>query len=150
MPVVSRSDCTQTNVQEYYNFVSHGISTGFTGSIYNIQLSFEACQGANNKNNDLEAFVQQLVNDNKVITAEQDIFKTRIVGNNKCSSATTELLEQEGFEIGYTIDSDKWTFIAGEGFDGETPIMNARLFKEMIETQDVPLVRRVCVSELLF
>ena len=40
--------------------------------------------------------------------------------------------------------------IAGEGFDGETPIMNARLFKEMIETQDVPLVRRVCVSELLF
>jgi len=87
---------------------------------------------------------------NEVITAEHDIFKTRIVGDNQCPSATTELLEQEGFEIRYTIDSDKWTFIAGEGFDGETPIMNARLFKEMIETQDVLLVRRVCVSELLF
>ena len=69
MPIVSRSDCTQTNVQEYYNFVKNVGTPGYTSVIERMSLQFEACQGAG-QNNDLEAFVQQLVNDGKQSATE--------------------------------------------------------------------------------
>ena len=148
MPVVSRSDCTQTNVKEYYVFTKKAGEPGFVGIVDRIRLEYQACQGANNKNNDLSAFVQQLVNDEKITTAEQDIFNKRVVGNNQCNNAITNALESDNFTKGFNIDSDKWTFIAGEGFPEEDRIKDARLFKEMFESQDqsMKIVRRVCPS----
>ena len=145
MPVVSRSDCTQTNVQERYTFIQNeDLSAGFVGEISSISLHFQSCQGANNNNNDLRAFVQQLVDDGKLSTVEQDIFNSRVIGKNNCSTAKQNLLTSQGFEKGYDIDKSKWTFVVGEGFDDETPITDARLFKEMVEDLEVPIVRRVC------
>ena len=109
MPVVTRSDCTQTNVKEYYSFVKKPTSPGYTSSIDSINREFQSCQGANNKNNDLEAFVEQLVSDGKLSDTEQEIFKGQVVGNHNCPSATDELLASSGFERGYNIDSSKWT-----------------------------------------
>ena len=144
MPVVSRSDCTQTNVKESYTFLGDSNNVGAT--IDSITVQFQACQGANNNNNDLEAFVQQLVNDGKLSTTEQNIFKTRIVGNNNCDDATSALLADSGFEKGFEIDSNDWTFMVGEGsrFANEEPILHDALVKEMLEAQDISIVRRVC------
>merc|ERR1719329_1889624 len=144
MPVVSRSDCTQTNVKESYTFLGDSNNVGAT--IDRITVQFQACQGANNNNNDLEAFVQQLVNDGKLSTTEQNIFKTRIVGNNNCDDATSALLADSGFEKGFEIDSNDWTFMVGEGsrFAYEEPILHDALVKEMLEAQDISIVRRVC------
>jgi hypothetical protein len=146
MPVVTRADCTQTNVQEYYTFSQNVDQSGFTSAVDGIKLQFQACQGANNKNNDLEAFVQQLVNDGKLSTTEQDIFSEHVIGNNNCPSAIDNLLEESGFQYGYDIDDTKWTFIVGEGFDDQTPILDHRILQEMMEAQEVPIVRRVCPS----
>ncbi len=148
MPVVTRSDCTQTNVQEHYKFAKVLNGPGFTTSVDYLKLQFQACQGVNNNNNDLSAFVQQLVNDGKMTTAEQDIFKKRVVGNNNCRSVTANLFEERGFQSGYNIDETKWTFVVGEGFSFEEhkPILDNRLFQEMLEAQEVPIVRRVCPS----
>ena len=115
MPVVSRSDCTQTNVDEYYIFTKKAGEPGFSGMVDSITLSYQACQGANNHNNDLSAFVQQLVNDEKLTTDVQDIFKTRVVGNHQCNDAIEDVLESNNFTKGFNIDSNKWTFIVGEG-----------------------------------
>ena len=146
MPVVSRSDCTQTNVKEYYTFSKAANAVGFTSAIDNIKLQFQACQGANNQNNDLSAFVQQLVNDGKLTTNEQDIFNERIVGNNNCPSAVSSLLEASGFQKGYLIDDTKWTHVISENFANQKPILNHKVLQEMIEAQEVPIVRRVCPS----
>jgi hypothetical protein len=125
-------------------------STELVGSIDRIQLQYQSCQGANNNNNDLQAFVQQLVNDNKLTTTEQDIFKTRIIGNNKCREATKSFLTDKGFERGFTVDQTKWTYIVGKGFEEEddslVPIPNGRLLKEMMEALEIPIVRRVCLD----
>ena len=144
MPVVSRSDCTQTNVDEYYIFTKKANEPGFTGVVDRIKLAYQACQGANNSNNDLSAFVQQLVNDEKLTTNEQDIFKTRVVGNNQCNNAIANVLESNDFAKGFNIDTSKWTYVVGEGFSDQSRIMDARLFKEMFEDLSVPIVRRVC------
>ena len=77
-------------------------------------------------------------------TVEQNIFKTRIVGHNKCADVTSELIEATGFKSGYKVDNSKWTYIVGKGFDEDEPIINSRLFKEMVEALEVPIVRRVC------
>jgi hypothetical protein len=146
MPVVTRSDCTQTNVQEYYTFSKSGNAPGFTGVVDNIKLQFQACQGANNDNNDLEAFYQQLVNDGKLSTKEQEVFSKYVVGDNNCPSAVDSLLNKSGIQKGFEIDDSKWTFIVGEGFEDQQPILNHRLFQEMIEAQEVPIVRRACPS----
>ncbi len=148
MPVVTRSDCTQTNVQEHYKFAKVLNGPCFTNSVDYLKLQFQACQGANNRNNDLEAFVQQLVNDGKMTTAEQDIFKKRVVGRRNCPSAVDNLLEAQGFQSGHNIDETKWTFVVGESFSFEDhePILDNRLFQEMLEAQEVPIVRRVCPS----
>ncbi len=79
-----------------------------------LDLSFASCQGANNENNDLEAFVQQLVNDGNLGEAEQDIFRTRVVGDNNCPSKRDELLSNAGFESGFVIDESRWQFIVGK------------------------------------
>ena len=61
-PVVSRSNCTQTNVQERYIFEKIQPTDSFVGGIESASLAFQAYQGANNNNNDLREFVKQLVN----------------------------------------------------------------------------------------
>lgn len=146
MPVVSRSDCTQTNLEEYYTFTKKYDDTGFTGVVDRIKLAYQACQGANNNNNDLTAFVQQLVNDGKLTTEHQDIYSQRVVGNHQCNNAITDVLASHEFEKGFNVNASKWTYIVGEQFDDEEPIYNARLFKEMFEAQpeEFRIVRRVC------
>ena len=78
--------------------------------------------------------------------SKQDTFRTRVVGDNNCASATAILLDEYGFEKGYDIDSSKWTFVGDRGFDGQKSIIDDHLFKEMVDAQDVSIVRRVCPS----
>lgn len=150
MPVSSRSDCTQTNVKERYTFSKRSYDNSLTGSLDEIIIKYQSCQGANNKDNDLEAYVEKLVSDGKLTTSEQDIFKTRLVGMNQCEESTENYIRNKGFERGFTIDKTKWTYVTGKGFEEEdkslVPIHNARAFKEMIDSLEVPIVRRVCLD----
>jgi hypothetical protein len=145
MPVVDEAGCTQPGVQESYKFTKADIS--YTAKIEEVNLSYDACKGANNINNDLGGFVQQLVNDGKLSTDEQTIFSKRVVGVHGCSAATTNFLrDNKGFETGHIVNTDKWTFIVGTGYDDETPILDYRILHKMIKAQETPIVRRVCPS----
>ena len=146
MPVVTRSDCTQTNVVERYIFSKIGSTPGFSSVIDEINIQFQACQGANNKNNDLNAFVQQLVNDGKLSTDQQQTFNDHVVGNNNCPTVVDDMLGDAGFKPGFDIDETKWSFVVGEGFDDQHPMIDTRIVQERMEAQDVPIIRRVCPS----
>ncbi len=145
MPVVTRADCTQTNVKENYTFkIADG---SMSSSLDSISLEYQACQGANNSNNNLRAFVKQLVNEGKLSGAELDIVDSRLVGDGKCPSAINSLLSSKDFKKGFDIEEDKWTFIVGEGFDDEKPSLDYRVLNERMEAQgDFQIVRRVCPS----
>jgi hypothetical protein len=146
MPVVTRADCTQVNVEEEYTFTFDPVD-GFTGIVRHVKVAYQACQGANNKNNNLSAFVEQLNIDGKLSNESKAIVDSRIVGNNNCPTARDELFASKSITSGYEIDTTSWTYVIGEGFDtaGE-PITDARLFKEMFESLEIPIVRRVCPS----
>jgi len=142
MPVVSRADCTELNIKEYYTFTKKAGESGFTGEVDYVDVDYNACQGK--KNNDLETYFQRLVDEGRLTTEQQDIFSKRVVGNDQCNNAISTLIPSED----YYIDTSKWTFIVGEGFDEEGPILDARMFKAMFEAQDESfrIVRRVCPS----
>jgi hypothetical protein len=115
MPVVTRADCTQTDVEEHYMFLKDSDpEVGIVGVIDKVSIRFETCQGANNKNNDLSAFVQQLVDDGKVGANEQKIFASRVVGCDQCSTKRDELLRNSEYGSGYYIDESRWKYIVGK------------------------------------
>ena len=146
MPVVTRADCTQVNVEEEYTFTFDPVD-GFTGVVNHVSVAYQACQGANNSNNNLSAFVEQLNIDGKLSNESKAIVDSRIVGNNNCPAVRDELFASKSIASGYEIDTASWTYVIGEGFDNVgDPIMDARLFKAMFEALEVPIVRRVCPS----
>ena len=56
MPLVTRADCTQTNVDETYTFVvTNGV---FSTSVTNIAVTFQACQATTN--NDLNSYWKKI------------------------------------------------------------------------------------------
>ena len=113
MPVVTRSDCTQTDVEETYSFYKDN-ETELFGEVTKSTVAFNSCQGANNKNNDLNAFVQQLVNDGKLTAEHKADFNTRVIGNKNCPAARDNLFEASGYEEDYVINDDRWTYIVGK------------------------------------
>lgn len=105
MPVVSRSDCTQIDVDEQWiaTFIP---STNDTAAAFRLDLDpenginidFNACQGANNRNNDLEAYYQRLKNEGRASEEEFQEFRQTVVGNNNCQAKIDEFVVTQGFE----------------------------------------------------
>ena len=148
MPIVSRSDCTQTDVSEKYKFIKNVSSTGFKGAIH-VKVKFNSCRGANNTNNDLEAYYQRLVNENKITTTQQEAFKKYIVGNNNCQATIDSFRKSRGY--GYNIqleDEASWTYVVGEGDprQEEKDIMDGLKVQAMFNASKNKIMRRVCVE----
>lgn len=97
MPVVTRSDCTQLDVDQPSTFVlrSNGI---FQASISPTPaIDFNACQG-DGKNNDLAAYYKRLVNEGKATEQEKAKFDAHIVGNGNCEDAVSSFMKEKGYE----------------------------------------------------
>ena len=85
MPTVSRSDCTQTDIQYLYKFDVVGGEV--TASVSGRKVNFNACDAGENRNaNDLEAKYEQMVEDD-FITDQTGEFSQHIVGEDGCADA---------------------------------------------------------------
>ena len=85
MPIVSRSDCTEIDATETWKFDwSNG---GFRATLERTEIEYNACQGANNRNNDLEAFYLRLLNEGRTTYQDFQEFKKTVVGNGQCDNA---------------------------------------------------------------
>eukprot|EP00565_Helicotheca_tamesis_P004270 CAMPEP_0185741062 /NCGR_PEP_ID=MMETSP1171-20130828/38756_1 /TAXON_ID=374046 /ORGANISM="Helicotheca tamensis, Strain CCMP826" /LENGTH=680 /DNA_ID=CAMNT_0028413003 /DNA_START=1 /DNA_END=2043 /DNA_ORIENTATION=- len=115
MPIVSRADCTEIEEDETWLFTWSSSQYQFTASLESIKIKFNACRGANNRNNDLEAFYRRLANEGRASEAEFDEFKKTVVGNHQCDNAINALLEEKG----YVYDPDPYveglTQVYGKG-----------------------------------
>jgi hypothetical protein len=97
MPIVSRADCTSMKIEETWRF-NHVAGVGFSVTLQNVDIAYNACQGANGNNNDLETYIESLVSAGEF---EQDHFeniKQNIVGDGNCDAAITTLLEKKGYK----------------------------------------------------
>ena len=79
-----------------------------TGIVNHVEVSYQACQGANNNNNNLSAFMDQLNIDGKLSNESKASVDSRIVGNNNCPTERDELFAPKSITSGYDIDTASW------------------------------------------
>lgn len=95
MPVVTRADCTQIDITEDVTF-TYSDANGLSADISNLDINFNACQGANNNNNDLGAYYERLTDEGKIPTEKRDTFEEIVVGETYCREAIDKFLDEEG------------------------------------------------------
>jgi hypothetical protein len=98
MPVVSRSDCTQIDIVSEDATFSYTSQAGLVVSITNVEIDFNSCQGANNKNNNLAAHYQKLVNEGEATQTEKVMLDQIIVGDDNCEAAIYNFLDSQGLQ----------------------------------------------------
>jgi hypothetical protein len=112
MPTVTRSDCTEIDVTERFKITYNEGTNAVKGAITLIDVDFNACQGINNRNNDLNAYMGQLYYDGK-ITNKQWGEAGRIITGTDCDFAVEEALSKHSLKPGYDYDVSAWTNVAG-------------------------------------
>jgi len=98
MAVVTRADCTEISAEQTFRFDYNTANSAFQGVLITNDLDFNACQGANNNNNDLEAYYTRLVNEGKQTTSNLAELRKTLVGTaaGKCNQAIVDFMETKG------------------------------------------------------
>jgi len=150
MPTVSRSDCTQVDLTETVKITydPDDAETPFTSKITHVDVDFNACQGINNRNNDLWAYMARLYYQGDV-TPQQFGEAGRIITDNGCHEATKFQLNSIGMSVGYHHDAATWTKVAGRDamFDSHpygTTAFNTVLFDHSLTKDTHPIILRTC------
>jgi len=110
MPTVTRSDCTQVDLKETIKISFDGST--FMSKITAVHVDFNACQGINNRNNDLWAYLGRLYYQGD-ITPKQFGEAGRIITNTNCDEATRFHLDGKGMTRGYDHETSTWSKVAG-------------------------------------
>ena len=111
MPIVSRSDCTEIEATETWKF--DWSNKAFTATLERTEIEYNSCQGANNRNNDLEAFYLRLLKEGRTTYEDFKEFKKTVVGNGQCDNAMANLFVENGYEIDPVVPG--WTQVYGRG-----------------------------------
>jgi len=96
MPIVSRADCTEMDIEETWRY-HYVAGAGFSVSLRSVEIEYNACQGANNNNNDLEAYIERLVDEGEFKETHFERIKENIVGDDNCEDAIANLLAEKGY-----------------------------------------------------
>jgi len=146
MPTATRSDCTQIDVDETYR-ITKGITKDgdglMTATIESIDIDYNACQGVNNRNNDLSAYFHQLHEDGKVSNDKRAALGKYLVENENCPAATAHLMSTKGYVEGYNYDEAVWNQVAEKGTEIAIT-MGSTMFNIMLEESSNKIVTRVC------
>jgi len=100
MPVVTRSDCTQVDVTETFTFLYDPLN-GFSVTASDVNIDFNACQGLNDNNNDLSAYVARLETEGKVTLAQKNQLASHLVEADNCPTTIERNLALKGFVRGF-------------------------------------------------
>jgi len=112
MPTVTRSDCTEIDATERFKITYDTNTNVVEGSIVLIDVNFNSCQGINNRNNDLWAYMGRLYYEGKIENTQWGK-AGRIITNSDCDFAVEEALSKQALAPGYDYDVSKWTNVAG-------------------------------------
>lgn len=112
MPTVSRSDCTQVDLEETIQITFNSRTNTFHGKLTQVDVSFNSCKGVNNRNNDLWAYMARLFYQGD-ISPTQFGEAGRIITNSNCDEATRHGINDKGYRPGFDHDVSEFTLVAG-------------------------------------
>jgi len=110
-----------------------------------IEIDFNSCQGKNNRNNDLAAYVRRLVDEGKITADQRYALSEHLVENQNCPMAMKYHFESKhNITTGYAV-GDQWELIAGkDAFDFHS--MGSGLFNTLYEEAPYKIFYRICAS----
>lgn len=143
MPTVSRSDCTQIEVDETYKLTYEASTKQFTGEISRIEINFEACQGFDNTNNNLAAYVTRMTRENHINSDQRHELMKYIVGDYRCDMVRKHYInEKYELKLGYD-PGPVWSILVGrDAF--EYRAITTSLFKLLYDEAPQKIIYRVC------
>merc|ERR1712232_177533 len=145
MPTATRSDCTQIDVDETYKVTFSEKDDNYSASLIDIEIDFNSCQGKNNRNNDLAAYVRRLVDEGKITADQRYALSEYLVENNNCPMATSYHMESKhGLTTGYDA-GDQWELISGKDAFDYNNVGNG-LFATLYEEAPHKIFYRVCAT----
>jgi len=143
MPTVSRSDCTQIEVQETYKLTYDATVKQFTGEISQIEIDFESCKGFDNTNNNLAAYVTRMTRENHINSDQRHDLMKYIVGDNRCDMVRKHYINDKyELKLGYN-PGPQWTLLVGRD-TFEFNAITTSLFKLLYEEAPFKIIYRVC------
>jgi hypothetical protein len=150
MPTVTRSDCTQIDVVESFVIVYDSNTRTFAPKLTSVDVNFNACQGINNQNNNLWAYMARLYYQGD-ITPGQFGEAGRIITNSDCEGASSAQLNGMNLRIGYEADAGVWTRVAGrESMRRRDPYGHRAFSNSLRPSVDGPvhygIVMRICAT----
>ena len=84
MPLVSRSDCTQIDIEAWTEVLVVGNDIT---AVEHMEIAFNACEGIDDTDNDLEAHFELLVEEGIMSDEDLEIFGETVVGEDNCEAA---------------------------------------------------------------
>jgi hypothetical protein len=150
MPTVTRSDCTQIDVVESFVIDYSSTSGNFASKLTAVDINFNACQGINNQNNNLWAYMARLYYQGD-ISPKQFGAAGRVITNGDCGGATSNQLNKMNLQTGYTPDSSMWTRVAGRDSMKQKDPYGHRAFNKSLKPSDsgpihYGIIFRACAS----
>lgn len=99
MPTVSRSDCTEMEVNGVVTFQYE--NGRLTADYADVNIVFAECKGVNDNNNNLDAYYERLMNEDKASIDELNELREKyLVGDGNCEEHIDAFLMSKGLERG--------------------------------------------------
>jgi hypothetical protein len=98
MPMVTRSDCTQVDLTEEWDVIFD--SDTFNAILTKVEVAFNACQGRNNRNNDLWAYAARLYDEGRITNVQFGQVGRVITDSNDCNHEVGLAKQNKGFKTG--------------------------------------------------
>lgn len=126
MPMVTRSDCTQVDLTEEWDVDFD--DNAFIAKLTKVEIAFNACQGRNNRNNDLWAYTARLYDEGRITNRQFGQVGRVITDSSECHHETERAKQQKGFRTGFVHDKSTWTKVAGRDDMYTQPPMGSEAF----------------------
>lgn len=120
MPIVTRADCTEIDVKEYWKFQWIASLESFTIILDRAEIDFETCDGSP-ADNDLRDYFKKLYEDDLVSWDDFESVKRTVVDDNDCYEGTDAMMFDKGYEEYYppvNFDSHDGQLYSVKVYDG--------------------------------
>ena len=152
MPVASRADCTEMDVEELLYFHYDGSGTGEGGwkmTVEDVEMTFNACQGTNRQgnadNNDLWAYANRLYMEGRLSADVLNRISKNLVGDNPnvCHHAEQQMMSFSRYKVGYEAE-EGWVKVAGRDEFEMEAYYGPIVLQSILASATEPIMHRVC------
>ena len=152
MPVASRADCTEMDVDErlYFHYDGSG-ADGWTMTLEDVEITYNACQGTNRQgnadNNDLWAYANRLYMEGRLSADVLNKISKNLVGDNPnvCDHAEQAMMAANRYSVGYSAP-DGWVQMAGRDAMTMEAEYGPIAVREIYGSSTEPIIHRACAT----